>query len=65
MFLALPTQGWQFLGAPVQSCMNSAGALGALSESLIFPRVFNVSPDVATSSSVGDQVRHPVLCKTF
>ena len=43
MFLALPTQGWQFLGAPVQSCMNSAGALGALSKSFIFPRVFNVS----------------------
>ena len=43
MFLALPTQGWQFLGAPVQRCMNSAGALGALSESFIFPRVFNVS----------------------
>ena len=65
MFLRATHAGWQFPGTTLQSCLNSAGALSSLSESLIFPMVFNVSQEAATVFSVDDQECRSLLRKKF
>ena len=44
---------------------NSTGALSPLSESFIFPMVFNVFQEVAKLSSVDDRECRSLLCETF